>query len=247
MDAEKQRLTQNKFRLPYHWMRDPLHRDSLPYFGYARIILEELPPAPAAVLDAGCGDGRISFEMVQAGYQLTGLDYLENSAYYAGLLVPQGRFMQADLRHDLVAEKGLAPESFDAVVLVEVYEHIPPEDCPRVLANLRRVLKPGGRLIISVPTTRLPLSKLHYRHFEPGQCEAEIAAAGFKPKKVIGQYRLSAFGRWLMSDGLERLLSNGVLEPVLLKRLRRRLYLRHCNRVPAGLPCGRYIIVAHKV
>ncbi len=98
MDQEKQRLTQNKFKLPYHWMRDPLHLDSLPYFGYAALVRELLPPAPATVLDMGCGDGRIAHELIQAGFQVTGLEYLAMSADYASLLVPDGRFMQADLR-----------------------------------------------------------------------------------------------------------------------------------------------------
>jgi len=247
MDAEKRALTQSKFQLPYHWMRDPLHRDSLPYFGYARIILDELPSPPATVLDAGCGDGRISYEMVQAGYQVSGLEFLENSAYYASLLVPQGRFMQADLRQSgLAAEKGLKPGSFDAVVLVEVYEHIPPADCPQVLANLHSLLKPGGAFIISVPTTRLPLSKLHYRHFSKGECEAELRQAGFSPNKVIGQHNLSAYGRWLTSKGMDRFLNNGILEPVILSRIRRKLYMRHLNRTDPNEPCGRFIVVANK-
>jgi 2-polyprenyl-3-methyl-5-hydroxy-6-metoxy-1,4-benzoquinol methylase len=246
MDTEKQALTQQKFILPYHWMRDPYHRDSLPYFGYAKIILEELPRAPAAILDAGCGDGRISYEIAQAGHQVTGLEYLANNVYYAGLLVPQGRFFQADLGGDIDAIECLAPDSFDAAVLVEVYEHIPPEKCARALANLRHLIKPGGRLIISVPTIQLPMSKLHYRHFKAGQCEAELCKAGFELNKVIGQHALSAYSRWLLSNFVERSINNGVLEPVVLNRIRQRIYMRNFNRVDPEQPCGRFIIVAHK-
>ena len=136
LDEHKLKLHKNKYKLPYHWLRDPLHRDSLPYFGYVQVVLDELPLPPATILDAGCGDGRIAAEMIRQGYTVTGIDYLETSVLYAQALVPDGIFFVADLREDLTVGNLLREEEFDAVVLVEVYEHIPPEDCPRVLENL---------------------------------------------------------------------------------------------------------------
>jgi SAM-dependent methyltransferase len=227
-------------------MRDPLHRDSLPYFGYARIILEELPPPPAKVLDAGCGDGRIAAMMAEQGYEVTGLDFLEISAHYANILVPKGKFLSGDLRRDLAAEQGLAPGSFQAVVLIEVYEHIPPQDCPAVLANLSALLAPDGLLLISAPSKLLPLSNLHYRHFDPGQLEEELRAAGFSVQGTMGQHRQGGWAAWLMGDALDNLLNNRWLQPVILKRLRRWMYQRYLNRLPAGAPCGRFIVAAHK-
>jgi hypothetical protein len=161
-------------------------------------------------------------------------------------MVPQANFAAGDLRQDLQKTCGLEPEYFDAVVLVEVYEHIPPQDCPLVLENLRALLCSQGTLIVSVPTEALPPSNLHYRHFGPGQCEDELAQAGFVVDKVVGQHDLSLLGKWLFSQGLDRLLNNGLLEPVILTRLRRKLFMRFCNRTDPSGPCGRYILIAHK-
>lgn len=203
MDKHKEKLTREKYRLPYHWIRDPLHKYSLPYFGYLQVVLDELPPPPATVLDAGCGDGRIAAEMVRRRYAVTGVDYLELSVLYARTMVPEGTFFAGDLRKDLIAAYGLRPGQFDAVVMVEVYEHIPPEDCAIVLANVRDVLCQGGLLLVSVPSKRLPPSNLHYRHFNRGELEEELAAAGFTVQKVIRQHRLDRVTDWALSDQVE--------------------------------------------
>ena len=246
MDNGKKTLSQNKYKLPYHWIRDPLHKYSLPYFGYAEIILAELPNAQGEVFDAGCGDGRISFEIIRRGYTLTGIDFLEVPILYAKTLVPDGAFFVGDLRKNLQDSYGLVKNKFDAVVMVEVYEHIPPEDCPDVLVNVRGVLKPGGTLIISVPSKLLPPSKLHYRHFERSEFEQELQAAGFCIRKMVCQHRLNSFSNWLLGDRVENFLFNQWLQPVFLKRWRRRIYMRYLNFVGENMPCGRYIAIVEK-
>ena len=60
MDQTKLELSRNKYKLPIHWIQDPLSREGLVYFGYVQIVLDQLPALPANVLDAGCGDGRIA-------------------------------------------------------------------------------------------------------------------------------------------------------------------------------------------
>lgn len=244
MDKEKEILTKNKYGLPYHWIRDPLHKYSLPYFGYVRVVLNELPSPPATVLDVGCGDGRVSAEIVRQGYAVTGIDYLELSILFAKTMVPEGTFFVADIRDDLIANCGLNKGQFDTVVMVEVYEHIPPEDCAVVLANVYNILRSGGTLIISVPTKLLPPSKLHYRHFDRGEFEQELEVAGFQIRKMIYQHSMGDFTRWLLSDKVERFLNNHWLQSIFLKRLRRHLYMRYANVVKDERHCGRFIAVA---
>jgi 2-polyprenyl-3-methyl-5-hydroxy-6-metoxy-1,4-benzoquinol methylase len=244
MDPEKLAKTKEKYRLPNHWLRDPLHKYGLPYFGYMKLALEALPAPPANVLDAGCGDGRIAAEFVKHGYTVTGVDLLETAVYYAQQLVPEGRFFQADLRQPIDPAK-LQPAAFDAAVMMEVYEHIPPEDCPAVLHNIHTLLKENGRFIISVPTHLQPPSQLHYRHFNPADLQAELTAAGFTIHTMFGQNRLSTFTKLFMSDQMERLLDNQWLQPVFLKRLRKVWYVRFANRAPLD-QSQRIIAIAQK-
>ncbi len=53
------------------------------------------------------------------------------------------------LRHEDLTALSFADESFDAVVSLEVMEHIP--DFQRAFLECARVLRPGGRLLLSVP------------------------------------------------------------------------------------------------
>ena len=244
MDEARFGWSTDKYKLPYHWIRDPLHKDSLPYFGYVQLALNELPPSPAAVLDAGCGDGRISAEMVRRGYSVTGVDYLELSVLYAKAFVPEGRFFVADLSKDLIVHYGLCSEQFDAVVMLEVYEHVLPEKSSLVLDSLYNVLRPGGILILSVPSNLLPLSILHCRHFDREVLVQELQTAGFRIQKMLCQHRTDRFIKWLLSDGLEAFLNNRWLQPVFLKRLRRRFYMKYANIVHDEKRSGRFVAIA---
>jgi len=246
MDEQKLLLTQHKYKLPYHWIRDPLNRDSLVYFGYIKVILGQLPNTPSRILDAGCGSGRVAKEMLEQGHEVVGIDYLESNVYYATLLVPEGIFAQGDLRQDLTESHDFVPESFDVIVSVEVYEHIPPEDSSAVLSNFLTLLKPGGKLIISAPSKALPQSQLHYRHFDEQNFKHELAEAGFDVTHVIKQHSLDKRTSWLLYGEFDRFVDNNWLRPHFLKRWRRRYYLNNSNIVEKGNTCGRYIAVATK-
>ncbi len=77
----------------------------------------------------------------------------------------------------------LDDESFHAVLLTQVLEHVP--DPPRVLSELRRVLRPGGRLYLSAPLVwelhELPFD--FYRYTSVG-LEHLLHAAGFEEVSV---------------------------------------------------------------
>ena len=56
-------------------------------------------------------------------------------------------------QQDLKTLKGIEDNSMDAVVAVSALEHNAPEDLPKVVAELMRVLKPGGKLVATLATT----------------------------------------------------------------------------------------------
>ncbi len=98
-----------------------------------------LPPQGLA-LDVGCGTDRIIL-----GYpQVVGLDLNRRVLRYLGH--EKRRLLEANATH-----LPLADGSFDACYCLEVLEHLEPQQAGRAIAELFRVLKPGGRLLVSTP------------------------------------------------------------------------------------------------
>jgi ubiquinone/menaquinone biosynthesis C-methylase UbiE len=104
-------------------------------------LLDGLEPARA--LDAGCGTGRHARALAQRGHQVTGADLTPEMLARARSRVPEASFVRADLR-----ALPFADASFALVVCGLALSHLPSLD--EAVAELARVLEPGGRLIASV-------------------------------------------------------------------------------------------------
>lgn len=111
------------------------------------------------ILDAGCGDGRFCHEMNKIGANIIGVDFSEPAIRFAKAFNPDIKFYIQDLT-DLNL-----PHKFDYVVLIETLEHFIPNQIPKILKGISSVLKDEGVLIITVPSTKMPLTKKHYQHF----------------------------------------------------------------------------------
>ena len=101
-------------------------------------------PLDGIVLDAPCGTGKYFGLIRDAGRHVVGIDQS------AGMLDQAQRRGLAD-RLDLVGLQEMDfLHAFDAALTVDAMENIPPEDWPRVIANLRRAVRPGGHLYMTV-------------------------------------------------------------------------------------------------
>ncbi|MEV4081698.1 class I SAM-dependent methyltransferase [Nonomuraea fuscirosea] len=114
---------------------------------YERPAMLELAGEVAGrrILDAGCGSGPLFAELRERGAVVTGVDAS------AGMLELARRRLgdDADLRvADLAGPLPFPDETFDDVIASLVLHYL--EDWGPALAELRRVLKPGGRLLVSV-------------------------------------------------------------------------------------------------
>jgi len=125
----------------YHRSPDPDWEFYPTYVAKLEIVrrwLEALPGA-ARVLDAGCGEGVLVEEY--------GID-----ANYSSERVKAGSLTALPY----------PDATFDRALCLDVLEHLTFEEQPRALAELRRVLRPGGELLVSVPNLAHLQSRVHF-------------------------------------------------------------------------------------
>lgn len=100
-------------------------------------------PDGARILDAGAGDSILPVYLAKLGHEVTVVD-----VSFDGRL---GEWHDVEIeyvRADL-ADMPFQADSFDAVFCISVIEHLPDERIPGALAELRRVLRPGGPLLLT--------------------------------------------------------------------------------------------------
>jgi len=118
-------------------------------------VTAELPPAPARVLEVGCGHGRLARALDDLGYRVVAIDPA----------APEGAIFQA-----VSLEEFADPARFDAIVASRSLHHI--SDLAGALSKLQRLLVPAGRLILvehafdrfDEPTARWYLEKRRAIH-----------------------------------------------------------------------------------
>ena len=107
--------------------------------------LERRVRPPSRVLDLGCGCGVPVARRLSGRYDVTGVDFSEEQISRARQLVPSATFRCAD-----IATLSFPDETFGAVVALYVLIHLPLEEQPLMLRNVRRWLRPGGLLLATV-------------------------------------------------------------------------------------------------
>ena len=106
-------------------------------------LIDTCPPA-GVVLDAPCGTGTYLGMVLAAGRGVVGIDQS------AGMLA-QARSKHPGVRLERIGLQELAFDAeFDAAMCVDAMENVPPEDWPRVLGNLRRAVRPGAHVYLTV-------------------------------------------------------------------------------------------------
>ena len=140
------------------------------------------------VLDAACGVGYGSAFIAEAATSVIGVDVDVESIAYASkrYASPTCTFEVMD-----ICQLGFADSSFDAICSFETIEHVP--NPVGALAELRRVLSPGGTLVISTPhvsvTTDAPANPFHMIEYSLADFEA-LLRDSFETVEIFGQRRV---------------------------------------------------------
>jgi SAM-dependent methyltransferase len=159
----------------------------------------KLPPA-ARILDAGCGSGRMLEEL--AGYGVvSGIELDPDAAAFAA-----GRGV-GDVEVGRLEELPWEAATFDLITSLDVIEHTP--DDRLTLRELRRVSKPGGWLLLTVPAypalwSQHDVANHHHRRYSRRMLQAASLEAGWK---VV---RMTSFNGILLAPAaLVRLAQRG--------------------------------------
>jgi 2-polyprenyl-3-methyl-5-hydroxy-6-metoxy-1,4-benzoquinol methylase len=145
------------------------------------------------ILDLGCGRGYVTEAIRQAldGAEVSGLDCSVAAIEYA-----HGHFPQIDFAVGDACDSPYAPGYFDLVMCNNLWEHVP--DPLFLLSRIKRVVKPGGYLLLSTPNRyRLRnlgrilrgkpvvfMSPHHVTEYTIGQVTEQLAYGGFETRRI---------------------------------------------------------------
>jgi ubiquinone/menaquinone biosynthesis C-methylase UbiE len=115
--------------------------------------VQMLDPVPGRrILDAGCGRGEVLLGCARRGATVSGADFSLVALEITGTLLKD---WDADLREARLTALPWPDASFDAVLSGDVIEHLTAAEGHAMLGELRRVLRPGGRLVLHTAPNRL--------------------------------------------------------------------------------------------
>ncbi|MEE9239552.1 MAG: class I SAM-dependent methyltransferase [Thermodesulfobacteriota bacterium] len=187
-------LTENQlhqealYNFPYHYLDLKVEEykllRSIEYLSYIELVKNLLKPYNGdLILDAGCGDGRLCYELKEDNVRIVGVDFSESAIAFAKAFNPDVKFLVQDL------EQLHLPYKFDYIFLVETLEHFIPEKIPVILQKLSNVLAKDGKLIVTVPSRNLPMVQRHYQHFTK-ESLTRILEPHFKIVTIFGYSKI---------------------------------------------------------
>jgi len=247
--SNQQTVQESRYEYPYHYipvlgekyfMQTQTLSWGYEYLSYLLFVLGKAQETDfKSLLDVGCGDGRFLFELQRRaeGKRLVGIDYSKRAIDYA-------KIMSQDIEwvYGRIENREIFKEKFDLVTLIETLEHIPPGNVSSFLQAIHFHLEEAGRLIITVPSTNVPLTKKHYQHFDT--CSLTACLQPFF--EVVDIYYLNRQSA-LSLKIIRKLLSNRFMTLTNAKLLRRIYDFYVANLFISDVSnCGRIAVICKK-
>lgn len=117
-------------------------------------------------MDFGCGDGGFLYVLSKderlKDIDFDGVDIDERALKWGALF--SSMIPNIDLRCGNLRD--IEAGTYDSGTLIEVFEHIPIDEAPDFVRGIAKSLKRDSTLFVTVPSTEVPVSDKHYRHFD---------------------------------------------------------------------------------
>ncbi len=158
-------------------------------------------------LEIGCGTGEFLRELAcDARLRITGSEIYIKGLLYAKKKLPAVEFIQFDVT------QGILPEKYDILAAFDVIEHI--EDDIAAIANVSRMLTPGGYFVVTVPQHMFLWSRLdqivrHKRRYSRQELTGKLRGQGLDICRVTS-FVFALFPFMVVSRLLDRPCKNGV-------------------------------------
>jgi SAM-dependent methyltransferase len=246
--SRRQSLQEDMYDYPYHyiptWDGNDFSQTQVldwgyEYLSYLYFVLDKVNELGfASLMDVGCGDGRFLFEVNKrvCGKRLVGMDYSKRAIAYAKIMEPDIEWVHGDIK-----ENDIFDTRFDIITLIEVLEHIMPDDTVSFLKGISNYLDNDGRFVLTVPSKNIPTSEKHYRHFDLESLSGTLSPC-FEIVDVVYLNRIS-FTKKLM----HRLLSNRltIMNNQSILNWCYNFYTKHCLFAGAN-NCRRIAVICKK-
>lgn len=140
------------------------------------------------VLEAGCGEGYGADLIASSARRVVAVDYDAATVAHVRTRYPRVEVMAANL-----AAVPMPDASVDVVVNFQVIEHL--WDQPQFITECLRLLRPGGRLLISTPNritftpgSDTPVNPFHTRELNAAELRELLEDGGFRVESLYGVF-----------------------------------------------------------
>lgn len=202
------RPTGNRFD---DFFRDALYRSlktSLFNYRFRKWKIAKHVPHSGSILDIGSGTAPVSPDLMRTTVADVSEEAVKNIECASKVVTS-------------ITGMSFVDDCFDCILCSEVLEHI--SDDAKAISELRRVLKPGGVMVVTVPFQKRFWAEDdeyvgHVRRYDPGELERKLQSGGFQSVKT---YKLSGtIERWLTRRSLRTYQKGGVTSRLPLGLLR---------------------------
>ena len=205
----------------------PLHRFNPVRLGFLKERLcrhfgrdpkADRPLAGLRLLDIGCGGGLVAEPLTRLSAEVVGIDATARNVEVARVHAAEGG-LTIDYRHAAAEDLAEAGESFDAVLALEIVEHVASLDA--FVAASARMVRPGGLMVVAtlnrtLKAFALAISGAEYvlgwlprgthdwkRFVRPSELEAAMRASGLALAETAGVAFNPILDRWSLGSDLD--------------------------------------------